>query len=339
MLALFKRLAQISLFLVFMIVIAGSIVRTTGSGMGCPDWPKCFGRLIPPTNISQVSWAPEKEFSEGEMIVHEEQLWTAKTDMVAGISFEENNWEAYTLHDYHIYNPVHTWIEFCNRLLAPVSGIPVFFAWILSFLLWIKKKRFILFLCMTGAVFFMGFEAWLGKIVVEGNLVPGHISMHMIGTLFVLAFLIAAIIRAEKNPRQPINKAAWITLGVMLALLVQIVMGTQIRESVDGLIHAEVDRSLIVGELDIWFYVHRSFSILMVILTGWLVWVERKTGLSGYTKWVVILTLLEIVAGVILSYFSMPAWLQPVHLWLAVFMFMALFAGWIKLRYPSQGLG
>lgn len=336
MIALFKRLAQISLFLVFMIVIAGSIVRTTGSGMGCPDWPKCFGRLIPPTNISQVSWAPEKQFSEGEMIVHDEQLWTAKSDIVAGGKFNESNWDAYTLHDYHIYNPVHTWIEFCNRLFAPISGVPVFAAWVLSCLLWIKKKRLDLFLYMTGAVVFMGFEAWLGKIVVEGNLVPGHISMHMIGTLFVFAFLIAAIIRSKKEPRQPINKPAWLTLTLILSLLVQIVMGTQVRESVDGLIDAEVDRRLIVGELDLWFYVHRSFSIVMVFFTGWLVFAERKTGLSRYTKWVVALIFLEIIAGVVLSNFAMPAWLQPIHLWFAVLMFMALFAGWIKLRYSSQ---
>lgn len=338
MLALFKRLAQISLFLVFMIVIAGSIVRTTGSGMGCPDWPKCFGRIIPPTNISQVSWAPQKEFADGEMIVHNEQLWTAKFDLIAGTSFNEGNWEAYTLHDYHIYNPVHTWIEFCNRLLAPISGVPVFAAWVLSIIIWVSKKRSDLFLFMTGAVVFMGFEAWLGKVVVEGNLVPGHISMHMVGTLFVLAFLIAAILRTKKISRQAITKAGWLTLGIILALLVQIVMGTQVRETVDGLIDAEVDRNLIAGELDIWFYVHRSFSLLMVGLVGWLVWVERKTRLSGYTRLVVILTLMEIAAGVGLSYFAMPAWLQPIHLWLGVLMFMALFAGWIKLRYPNQEL-
>lgn len=319
-----------------MIVIAGSVVRTTGSGMGCPDWPKCFGRIIPPTNISQVTWAEGKSFSGGEMIVHEEQLWTARTDHTAGAEFSASDWDAYTVHDYHHYNPVHTWIEFCNRLFAPISGVPVFAAWVLSLLLWIKQKRRDLFIYLTSAVLFMGFEAWLGKIVVEGNLVPGHISMHMIGTLFVLAFLIAAIMRTDKSKRIPSGKTAWLTMMLIVALLAQIVMGSQVREVVDELIGAEIDRSLIVGELDIWFYVHRSFSILMVVLTGWLVWVEKKTGLSKHTRMVVALLLLEIAAGVGLNYFSMPAWLQPVHLWLAVLMFMALFAGWLRLRFPTQ---
>ena len=59
-----------SIILIFLVIAAGATVRMTGSGMGCPDWPKCFGYLIPPTSIEEITWKPNQSYDKGVMVFH-----------------------------------------------------------------------------------------------------------------------------------------------------------------------------------------------------------------------------------------------------------------------------
>ena len=174
----FRTTAKIALVLVYLVIAAGAIVRMTGSGMGCPDWPKCFGYYIPPTEIKQLQFQPNHNYNKGVVIIMDETLKVAKSDFTSNTTIDLTNWADYTEHDYAIFNPIHTWVEYINRLLGALSGLPILIFTILSISLWRDKKRYLLL--SLAVVFGMVFQAWLGKTVVDSNLAPFKITTHMI---------------------------------------------------------------------------------------------------------------------------------------------------------------
>ena len=69
----FRTLSKIALVLIYGVIIAGAIVRMTGSGMGCPDWPKCFGYYIPPTESTQLEFKSNHTYKKGMMILSDQE--------------------------------------------------------------------------------------------------------------------------------------------------------------------------------------------------------------------------------------------------------------------------
>ena len=130
--SIFRRLIGTAIVLIYLVILAGSIVRMTGSGMGCPDWPKCFGHLIPPTEMDQVIWKPNTEFKKGMMIVQGDRLLVAQSDFRTSSEFSADNWAPYTRHDYAIFNAFHTWTEYINRLIGVLAGLPILLIFLLS---------------------------------------------------------------------------------------------------------------------------------------------------------------------------------------------------------------
>ena len=81
------RKTIISIVIVYLVILAGGIVRMTGSGMGCPDWPKCFGFLIPPTERSQLVWKSNSEYNKNQIEIIDEKLFYANEKIKSKIKF------------------------------------------------------------------------------------------------------------------------------------------------------------------------------------------------------------------------------------------------------------
>ena len=335
----FRFWIGLSIVLVYGVIAAGAIVRMTGSGMGCPDWPKCFGYLIPPTERAELDWKPEHNYQEGQVIIVAEELRVAAKDFRSKATYHENNWEAYTKHDYALFNPMHTWIEFLNRLLGALGGLATLIAGILSF--WHCKKSKLIPLIAWGIIFGMGFQAWLGKTVVDSNLLPFKITIHMVMALVIVALLLY-LYYISKEVKQRFIIPSNIKLMAVFALvltLVQIAMGTQVRQFVDEQIDrlGEGTQALWLNPAPILFYVHRSFSLLVTGLNIWLFLRLRKLGFpTQQMQQVLALIGLEIATGILMYYFDFPFSTQPLHLLFASLLFGAQSYLLFHLFQPTQ---
>ena len=184
----FKTTIITSFILVLLVIFAGSMVRMTGSGMGCPDWPKCFGYLIPPTTEKDVFWKSNFNYKKGVMILRNEKFYSAKIDFLSSNEFISSNWLEYTKHDYNEFSVMNTWFEFINRFIGAIAGLSTLIMFLFSFN-FLKTKPGLTIMSFI-VVLSMLFQAWLGKLVVDSNLSPYKITVHMLMAIVILSLII-----------------------------------------------------------------------------------------------------------------------------------------------------
>lgn len=298
----YLRYTWFVLVMVFLVILAGGVVRMTQSGMGCPDWPTCFGRWVPPVKASQLPPDFEK--------------YLRKQDID------------------HTFNAYHTWIEYINRLLGALLGVFIFIHTIWSFRKFRRSNRpiFIISLLLLLAV---GFQGWLGKKVVDDNLAVVKITIHMLVALIIAALpiLIIAKLTARKIVAPPFLKT--LSVLTLILLLVQIILGTEVREQIDEISRSlkYMQRDTWMGQLDNYFLIHRSFSWIVVITSLLLYW--KSAGLRDlfvHRLLILFFVLLSIGAGLGMYFFNIPAIAQPVHLLSASLLAITLFSFRLQLK-------
>ncbi|MGB6219921.1 COX15/CtaA family protein [Haloferula sp.] len=328
----FQKFASAALVSVLFLIFVGAIVRVTGAGLGCPDWPKCWGCLIPPWNVEQVDLSKvdfEKFEKKAARLGRDPSTVTPE-------------------HILENFNPRHVWTEFINRLCA----LPVMFFSLGTMVAAFgqPRRRRIVWWTSLGSLLLVGANAVLGAMVVYSGLKPGVLTLHM-----ALAMLLIGVLSftAWRGTNQPWSlrldpKSVGMVRGSVLVLLILIVvegiMGTQLREMTDEMAksHDGEPREQWIGELEetAVYFIHRSFSWVIVAVSLFAWW---RTGLAtgGHVgkpaKVLLALVGVQMLLGLIMAQIQVFAVVQVLHVGLAGIMLAAVviwLCGTWRIREP-----
>jgi cytochrome c oxidase assembly protein subunit 15 len=315
----FVRFNWLALILIYLVVVAGSFVRITGSGMGCPDWPKCFGQWVPPTDENMLPSNYKEIFAEKRAVKIKKFC-----KFLSGIGLKETANKIKndpTLVVEENFNAQKTWTEYINRLLGFLAGNVMLaaFIWIL-----IKyRKRKVVLISLINLLL-MGIQGWFGSIVVATNLVPWTITVHMLLALVIIGLQLLLIQEISPTQRKPIslNKTMkWLAIVVFGITFYQMFLGTQVREYIDELTKQGFGRETWTEKLGMTFYIHRSFSWLVLVLMTFMLWKNEQKNKIWLIRSAYIILALELISGILLAYANMPGLVQTSHLIFATIIF------------------
>lgn len=280
----FQTLALWTTGITYFLILVGGLVRASGAGLGCPDWPRCFGSWFPPASAA---------------------------DLPAGFEISQ-------------FNPTLMWTEYLNRLLGVTVGLLIFATLVSA---WRHHRRTPRIFRPTLAAFLLvGFQGWLGGVVVQQELAAWLVTVHMVVALVIVSLLLYATVyaffaegaatRLHGSLRRPL---AWTALTLIVITLIQVVLGTQVREGVDEALDAGIDRMnalAAVGQFDFWHREAAWFVIAATAVLAWLVWTrhENELALTRATLVVIALVGLQLLLGVSMAYLALTPSAQVAHL-------------------------
>jgi len=282
----FARLALATTLATYLLILVGGLVRASGAGLGCPDWPMCYGQWIPPTSVSQLP---------------------------SGF-------------DPTTFNAVLTWTEYINRLLGVTIGFLITATCVTAIiwhrhrprLLWPSVGALILVGFegwLGGQVVRSGLEPWM---------ISAHLMFALvIVTLLLYATFVAFRLRAgdDRPPSPARRRLTWIAISVIAVVLLQVYLGTLVR---GGMEHAlgespELARSEWLAQVPMQDQAHRAvaaiaglavFALMLQVRTRF----AADRALVAWATVAAILVGVQMLVGVILGRMDLPPAAQVLHL-------------------------
>ncbi len=324
-----NRLAWTALVCVIVLVFAGAIVRVTGSGLGCPDWPTCWGRIIPPTSVEQID--------VDNLDLEKFKRHAVRKGMDPDTITRETVLES--------FNPVQTWIEFINRLTSLPLGLSVLLLALFSFRA-ARHKGYVIGLSWLSLANVL-VNAVMGAIVVRSGLQPGIITLHMALAFLLIAVLVTIIWLTRPDttgvavaPDQR-KKLLVVSLVFFACLFAEGLLGSQVREQTDelGLVAAELSREQWSEEIGatLIFKVHRSFSWTLLITAALLLWWVLQSSLkhTREPRLIFALVIAMMIMGLILGHIGVIQFVQVLHVG-ATAVLLAVTWHWIMRLWSAK---
>lgn len=301
----FQRLALSTTAITYLLILVGGLVRASGAGLGCPDWPRCFGSWVPPLSAGDLP----AQFDQSQ------------------------------------FNPTLMWTEYLNRLLGVAVGFMILATTISAWRHHRREPRIfwstVAALLLTGYQGWLGGQvvahelaAWL----VTVHLVVALIIVSLLLYATVYAFFVDSGVRAASGARRGL---AWAGVAVILVTLTQVGFGAHVRGAVDDALQAGAARGgalLSAGWIDL---AHREISLGVLaasLVLLWYVWRrhadERPIAVAAQVA--AGLAVLQIALGIVLAYAGLPPPAQVAHLVVASLMLGAqtvvvLLAWWLPV--------
>ena len=304
----FQRLALSTTGVTYFLILVGGLVRASGAGLGCPDWPRCFGSWIPPASAAELP--PGFDPSQ--------------------------------------FNPTLMWTEYVNRLLGALVGLLILATALSAWRHHRRQPHIVwpvvAAVLLTGFQGWLGGRVVAHELAAW--IVTAHMIVALIIVSLLLYATVYALFARGGRPvtwTRSRRGAARLIIVLIVTTLVQVGLGTQVRGHVDRALDEGVARThalATVGALDYW---HRdaallvlTFAIAMLAIVGR---GPRREATLVRAAWVVVgLAAAQIGVGFLLAYISLTPWAQVAHLTVASLLLGAetvllLFAWWL----PSAG--
>lgn len=279
----FQRLALWTTAITYVLILVGGLVRASGAGLGCPDWPRCFGGWIPP--MSAADLPPQFDASQ--------------------------------------FNPTLMWTEYLNRVLGMAVGFFILATVVSAWrhhrrdprILWTSIAA----LLLTGFQGWLGGRVVAHELAAW--IVTVHMIVALVIVQMLLFVTVETFPRAPKPVSPQARKPVTAMTAVLIVLtLAQIGLGTQVRGAVDAALDAGTARAAALATVGTLDYLHRDMAIAVLLgallLTAWLVR-RRQKRLLSWSFAVLTLAALQVAIGGVMAYVSLLPAAQVLHLTIA----------------------